>query len=226
MNPSAIWYFECVDLYNILCPHKVKALNNTPTHVFKKYKKGQRIYSLKDHPTHIYLIADGQVRIGHYLADGQEVTNAILVRGEIFGELALAGEETRNDFALAEQDTTACTLSIQEMQQLMYGNRELNFKIMKLIGLRLMKVERKLESLVFKDARTRIIEFLKDAASWKGLKAGYETIIYTKFTHKDIATLTGTSRQTVTTVLNDLQEKKFINFDRRRILIHDMENLR
>lgn len=224
MNPSAIWYFECVNLYKILCPHKVKEMSKT--HTFKKYKKGDYVYLLDDHATHIYLIVDGRIRIGHYLQDGKEVTKAILVRGEIFGELALAGEEKRNDFAVVEQETTICTLSISEMQQLMYQDRELNFKILKLIGLRLMKVERKLESLVFKDARTRIVEFIKDVAAWKGQKAGYETIVYSKLTHKDIATLTGTSRQTVTTVLNDLQDKKYIDFDRRRILIYDMENLK
>jgi len=223
MNPVAIWYFECVNLYKILCPHKVKGLQSR--HVFKKYKKGEFIYVSDDTPTHIYLIADGRIRIGRFLPDGQEVTRAILVRGELFGELALAGEEKRSEFAIVEEDATVCALTISDLQQLMYGDRELNFKILKLIGLRLMKVERKLESLVFKDARTRIVEFLKDAAAWKGQKAGYETIIYTRLTHKDIATLTGTSRQTVTTVLNDLQDRKVIDFDRRRILIYEMNAL-
>ena len=44
--------------------------------------------------------------------------------------------------------------------------------------------------------------------------------------HQDIASLTGTSRQTVTTILNDLKEKNVINFNRRKILIRDLEKLR
>jgi CRP-like cAMP-binding protein len=44
-------------------------------------------------------------------------------------------------------------------------------------------------------------------------------------THKDIASLTGTSRQTVTTILNELKDKNIINFDRRRILVRDMDKL-
>jgi CRP-like cAMP-binding protein len=96
---------------------------------------------------------------------------------------------------------------------------------LKLVGLRLMKLERKLELLVFKDARTRVIEFLKDAASWKGKKVGFETMIPTRLTHKDIAALTGTSRQTVTTILNELKEANLINFDRKKILIRDLEKL-
>jgi CRP-like cAMP-binding protein len=66
---------------------------------------------------------------------------------------------------------------------------------------------------------------LKDAASWKGVRVGYETMIQTQLTHKDIASLTGTSRQTVTTILNELKEKNLINFNRKQILIRDLDKL-
>lgn len=223
-NTAALWYFESVNLYNVLCPHKVKKMGDK--HEFIRYKKDEFIYVPDDTPTHIYLIVDGRVRIGHYLDNGKEVITAILTTGEIFGELALAGEDSRRDFAQAMTETVICPLTEQELKDLMYENKELSFKILKLIGLRLMKLERKLELLVFKDARTRIIEFLKDSAAWKGKKVGFETMIPTRLTHKDIAALTGTSRQTVTTILNELKEQNLINFDRRKILIRDLEKLK
>ncbi len=224
-NSSALWYFESVNLYQILCPHKVKTMADK--HSYNYYKKDQYIYFPEEPATHIYMIVSGRVRLGHYQEDGKEVISAILTTGEIFGELAIAGEEKRTDFAQAmEANTTICPLSIDELKALMKENRELSFKLLKLVGLRLMKLERKLELLVFKDARTRVIEFLKDAASWKGKKVGFETMIPTRLTHKDIAALTGTSRQTVTTILNELKEKNLINFDRKKILIRDLENLR
>lgn len=221
---AALWYFESVNLYNTLCPHKVKAMAGS--HVFDSYKRDEFIYFPDETATHIYMIVDGRVKIGHYLEDGKEVISAILSTGEIFGELALAGEETRKDFARAMDNCTICPVSLEEMKALMYENRELSFKMLKFVGLRLMKLERKLELLVFKDARTRIIEFIKDAASWKGKKVGFETLIQTRLTHQDIASLTGTSRQTVTTILNELKEKNLINFDRKRILVRDLEALK
>lgn len=221
---TALWYFESVNLYNVLCPHKVKTMADD--HTFTDYKKNQFIYFLEEKATHIYMIASGRVRIGHYLDDGKEVVTAILGKGEIFGELALAGEETRKNFAQAMEDVSICPLSIDDLKDLMKEDKELSFRILKLVGLRLMKLERKLELLVFKDARTRIIEFLKDSASWKGKKVGFETMIPTKLTHKDIAALTGTSRQTVTTILNELKDKNLINFDRRKILIRDLDQLK
>ncbi len=223
-NAAALWYFESVNLYNTLCPHKVKAMAGK--HTFLTFKKDQFIYFLEDTATHIYMIVSGRVKIGRYLDEGKEITTAILTTGEIFGELALAGEDKRRDFAQAMDECVICPLGIDEMKELMYENRELSFKMLKFVGLRLMKLERKLELLVFKDARTRIVEFIKDAAAWKGKKVGFETLIQTKLTHQDIASLTGTSRQTVTTILNELKEKNLINFDRKRILVRDLETLK
>lgn len=224
MNTAALWYFESVNLYQILCPHKVKTM--AEKHTYLNFKRDQFIYFPAEQATHIYMIVNGRVRIGHYQETGTEVITSILTTGEIFGELALAGEEVRKDFAQAMENTTICPLSLDELKALMKDNKELSFKLLKLIGLRLMKLERKLELLVFKDSRTRIIEFLKDTAAWKGKKVGYETMIPTRLTHKDIAALTGTSRQTVTTILNELKEKNLINFDRRQILIRDLANLK
>jgi CRP/FNR family transcriptional regulator, cyclic AMP receptor protein len=222
-NTSALWYFESVNLYTILCPHKVRKMGDK--HEFLTYKRDQFIYMPDDAATHIYMIVNGRVKIGHYLENGDEVISAILTKGEIFGELAMAGEEKRRGFAQAMDELTICPLTTSELKDLMVEDKELSFKILKLIGLRIMKLERKLELLVFKDARTRIIEFLKDAAAWKGTKVGFETMIQTRLTHKDIASLTGTSRQTVTTILNDLKEKNLINFNRKQILIRDLDRL-
>lgn len=223
-NTQALWYFESVNLYNILCPHKTKDMDKK--HEFRTFKRDQVIYRPDEPSQFIYMVAEGRVKIVHYLDDGKEVVKAILTKGEIFGELALAGEEKRTDFAQAmDGDTTICPMSIDDLKALMWEDKELSFRLLKLVGLRLIRMERKLELLVFKDARTRIVEFLRDAASWKGKKVGFETMIPTKLTHKDIAALTGTSRQTVTTILNELKEKNLIYFDRKKILIRDLERL-
>ena len=223
-DKSNIWYFEQVDLYEVLCPHKVPRL--AETHVFHDYGKDEFIYFPDEPSEKIYMISEGRVKIGSYLDDGKEIVKAILGHGEIFGELALAGEDKRTDFAQAmDANTKVCPMTIEDMEELMAEHKQLSFKIMKIIGLRLKRTERKIESLVFKDARTRVIEFLRDTAMEKGQKVGFETMIKSHLTHKDIASLTGTSRQTVTTILNELRDKNVINFDRRRILIRDLDLL-
>lgn len=221
---SNIWYFEEIDLYNILCPHKVPTMEEK--HSIHKYKKDDFIYFEDEQSDHIYLVAEGRVKIGSYTEDGKEVTKAILSVGEIFGELALTGQDKRTDFAQAmDNGTSVCPMNIEDLEELMAQNKALSLKIYKLLGLRIKKLERKVESLVFKDSRTRIVEFLREWAEEKGKKVGFETMMKNYLTHKDIAALTGTSRQTVTTILNELKDKNIINFDRRRILIRDMDKL-
>ncbi|MEL6537326.1 MAG: Crp/Fnr family transcriptional regulator [Bacteroidota bacterium] len=214
-----------MDLYEMLCPHKFAEFKDK--HTFNKFEKGEFIY-LNDEPsTHIFMIAKGRVKIGSYSDDGKEIIKAILSEGEIFGELSLTGEETRGDFAQAmDGDTTVCPMPLEDMQTLLLENKSLSLKIFKIIGLRMKKLERRLESLVFKDARSRIIDFLYEMGMEKGQKVGFEMMIKNHLTHKDIANLTGTSRQTVTTILNELKEKNLINFNRRQILIRDMEKLK
>lgn len=225
MEKGNIWFLESVDLFDILCPHKYKDLDKK--HQFHEYKKDEFVYLSDDASTHIYLIAKGRVKIGTYTEDGKELVKTILSVGEIFGEMALTGEEKRSDFAQAmDNETTVCPMTIEDMEELMARNRPLSLKIIKLIGLRIKRLERRVEALVFKDARTRIVEFLKDMALEYGKKVGFEMMIPSHLTHKDIAGLTGTSRQTVTTVLNELRDKNVITFNRRRLLIRDMDLLR
>lgn len=222
---SPIWYFEDVNLYNILCSHTLEAKKDQ--HVYTEFKKDQFIYFNDDPSSQIYLIAKGRVKIASQTEDGKEVLKAILGEGEIFGEMALIGQSNRSDFAQAIDDrTTICPMNITDMEELMAQNKKLNLQIFKIIGFRLQRLERKIESLVYKDSRTRVVEFIYDWAIEKGQKVGYETKIKNYLTHKDIASLTGTSRQTVTTILNGLKERNLINFDRRQILVRDMDVLK
>lgn len=221
---NKIWYFEDKDLFNVLCPKKSPKMQEN--HPPKTYDKDEFIYFQDQSSEKVYMVAEGRVKIGSKDDEGKEIVKAILTRGEVFGELALVGETTRQDYAQSmDNNTSVCAMTIEDLQSMMSHNQDLSFKILKIVGFRLRKMERKLASLVFKDARTRIVEFLREMAEEKGQKVGYETMIKNHLTHKDIASLTGTSRQTVTTVMNELREQNLITFDRRRILIRDMKKL-
>jgi len=224
MNNQSFWFLENIDVTGIFCPKKLAGSQEQLLH--RKFSKGEYLYLPEDLADRIFFIFEGRVKIGTYSNSGKEITKAILGKGEVFGELALVAETSRRDFAIAMEDTTACVLTRNEMKELMRDHSGLGLFLMKIMGDRMLEMEKRLESLVFKDSRTRIVEFLYDLAHKRGQRVGYEMLIRKFMTHQEIANLTATSRQTVTTVLNELRTKNILTFNRKRLLIRDMEQLR
>lgn len=217
---KSLWFFEDVNLFGILCPHKFKSLKET--HDFDAYKKSDYIYFEEDAANKIYLIEKGKIKIGYYNEDGQEVVKSILKRGELFGERAILGDRIRDEFAQSiDNKTSICPVDVNKMHQLMRDNQSFSFKIYKFIGFKLKKLERRLQLLLFKDAKTRLLEFLDELCEDYGYnceKTG-DNIIKHPYTQKDIASLIGISRPTLNIILNDLKESKIINFNRKEIRI-------
>ncbi len=217
-----IWTLEDVNLFNVMCPHKLEEFGQGGEH-FRTYKKGETIYFTDDPATTMYLIAKGKVRLINYSEDGEEVIRSILSRGEMFGELAILGEENRSEIAEAmDEETIVCPVRTDQVYDLMKDNKEFTFKIYKWIGMRMKKMERRIDNLIFKDVRGRLMDFIRDLAIEKGEKKGSEVHIKHHYTHKNIAHLIGTSRQTVTTTLNELRAEGLIDFDRNQIQIKQL----
>lgn len=189
--------------------------------------KFQFIYHQGDAALHLYLLSQGVVKIGTFHSDGREIIKQILHPEAIFGELSVICEERHNNYALTfNSEVHLYRISIQDFRGLLQRSPGLYFNILSMIGRKLKHTEKRLESLIFKDARERIVDFLKQNAEKHGMRVGYETMFKHSFTQQDIANFTGTSRQTVTSVLNDLRKSNMIYFNRRSVLIRDMATLR
>lgn len=224
MFDSSIWYLENIDAQGIFCPKKINHPSDAHTH--GSYRKGEYIFRQNEPADKLYFITSGRVKIGTEGEGTRSVTKAILVAGEIFGELIVAGQNHRREFALAVENTEVCVISKEAMTGLFRDHSALYYYMMQLIGNRVVRMEKRLESLVFKDSRSRIVEYLLDLNESRGQRVGYEWVVRKIITHQEIANLTATSRQTVTTVLNDLKNKNLIIFDRRRLLIRDLDKLK
>lgn len=174
----------------------------------------------------VYFLLRGAVKTGNHSADGKEVINALVHPLAMFGELGLMGEQRRKSFAkVLKDDVQVLCIRVKDFREMMRTNYDLTNRVMMLLGARLMRTEEKLESLIFKDARTRIVEFIRDAVNRRGKRIGYEMLLRHSLTHQDIANITCTSRQTVTLVLNELKKSDLIHFNRGRILVRDMSRL-
>ena len=218
-----LWYLEDIDLRNVFCPTNLGARGIRMEDL--EIAANQYVYLPEEPAQKISLISEGRIKIGTYGADGKEITKAILTPGEIFGELALIGQESRRDFAYVIEPTRVCVLDRKDLQGMLQERGDLQLFFMRLIGNRTLRLEQRLENLMFKSSRSRIVEFLHELAETRGRVVGFEREVRNMLTHKEIADLTGTSRQTVNSVLNDLRRNNILTFNRKRLLVRDMDQL-
>lgn len=175
---------------------------------------------------HLFFLVQGRVKTGTFSNEGREIIKELIAPENLFGDLALAGETMRTEFAQSLHDgADYLAIKLVDFHKLMNDNQRLVFACMHHISQRLQRVEDRLANLVVKDARERIIEFLQETATREGRRVGFETLVKHHLTQQEIASLTGTSRQTVTSVFNELKRSNLIYFNRNSILIRDVDKL-
>lgn len=218
---DSIWYLEDIDLFECFCP-----INGAEERYRKQpkrgYKKSEFVYFSDDQADKVFFIHEGAVKIAGYTEDGNEIIKAILHPGEIFGELAVYGESKRTDYAQAVEETQVCVLDRSEVVTLMRDVNDFQQFLNRLMGERVIMTQKRLASLLYKDARTRIAEYILEQADKRSKNSKDGVVLRNYLTHQEIASYTGTSRQTVTTVLNQFRESGLIDFDRKKIIIKNM----
>jgi CRP/FNR family cyclic AMP-dependent transcriptional regulator len=219
-----LWYFDQFDFYKILCPYKYEA--HLKQHPNQDYKKHDFLFFEKDAAKEIILIDRGKVKIGHYDNDGQEYVIAILGKGEILGQTALLGETKHRQFAeVIENGTQVCKMSVDKARELTRDYVPFAVEINRRIGEHIRRLERRIEILLFKDMRVRLVEFLKDMTETYGKPQNSGFVFDHSLTQSDIAMLIGTSRKSASLLLNDLEDEGFIQFNRRQIFIPNLQAL-
>ncbi|MEO1051571.1 MAG: Crp/Fnr family transcriptional regulator [Bacteroidota bacterium] len=213
---SKLWYLERFDLMRKLKMKDVKHLEKQLT--MKKIPKGEFLYFPQHAAHHVYFIKEGIVKIARYMDDGTEDIKFILGAGNILGELSMLNEDQGEDFAVALDDCVICFIDKGTMKELISENQIFSAEIHKILGLRIRKPEQRLESVLYKDARTRILEYLDTFKEEFGKKEGDKIVVKNFLTQSDMARLTSTSRQTVATVFNQLREAGLIDYDKEKFV--------
>ncbi|MEI6410496.1 MAG: Crp/Fnr family transcriptional regulator [Bacteroidota bacterium] len=222
---KGVWFFEEVDLYEILCPYKYN--DHLKTHPLANYKKLDFLFMEGDPVRDIFLVAEGRVKVSFYDPEGNEQVIAFLGKGEILGEMALFGQSRYREFAQSVADRTLiCKLGVDKARELVRDYVPFSLTITKRFGERTQKLERRLQILLFKDARQRLIAFLKDLCTDLGVPYKTGVKIMLEITQSDIAALIGASRKTVSLLFTELEEAGLVTFfNRKEIYIQDVEKL-
>ena len=196
----------------------------------KSYFKGESIYRQGDAGSHVYFVTDGSAKLGLTSSCGKILIKDIVHTNNIFGENIFTAVSTRKEFAeVMKGKVTVLSVSKEDFQKLLQHNPRFANNVVNLVVSRLNALEKRMENFIFKKAKARIVDFIVNTGKTRGIKIGIdEMLINHGMSHKEIAFLTDTSRQTVARVLGELKKDCLIHFSSRKpskILIRDLGSL-
>ncbi len=191
----------------------------------KKYKKNDTIFYEGDDGSEMFIVRSGQVKILTTSADGQEMILGVLLPGDFFGEMSLLDNQPRSAMAVATaKETELLIIRQEEFLKLVREKASLFKEVMGELCRRLRTADEQIQDLVFVDVKERLVKKLISLAA-KGTKKGDWVEIELKLTHKDLADMIGSSRETVSRILQELFDTKNVSMDRQKIALK-VQNLK
>jgi CRP/FNR family transcriptional regulator, cyclic AMP receptor protein len=192
--------------------------------VTRSHPANQVILLENDWGTSVYFILEGWVKIRTYNLDGKEVTLNILGRGEIFGEMAALDEVPRSTDAITLAPTTIGNMPAQDFVNLVKTEPLAGVRLSQLMGRRLRQVNRRLR-LRESDSTSRVADILLFLAEGQGKRVQEGGWEIPNLPHRELSSLSGLARETVTRVLSKLEKKGLIVRDRDTVRIPDPQSM-
>lgn len=172
----------------------------------------------------IYFIESGRVRLTRLSPDGRIVILALLGPGDLISEAAWENNE-HDSYAETLEETRLYQLSLESFENLVRQNPEFGLRLIQVIGSRLKQAQARIEDLVFRQVPSRIARLLVHLAEHHGKVTPNGIRVEFPLTHQEIADMVGSSRVTVTQVLNKFRSNRWIGIESKRVTIHDMDAL-
>lgn len=195
---------------------------------FKKAFKSEMIYFADEHIPRIFFLKKGMIKICETDKNGNEIIKEIIKKGDLFGQMSLdAGQENDNqEYAQALTDVSICSFKMEDFERILERNPSIAIGYTKFMGLKIKRIENRFNNVVFKDVRSRLMQFIRDWAESDGEQKENTYIIKNYLTQQDLAKLVCSTRQTVTTILNEMEKENLISYDRKEIVIKDWNNFK
>ena len=227
MEPSFEEEVRMLSMVDVLEPLSQEELEElAKRHPDILLEKGQFLYTPQERSERLFFLKHGRVRI-YRVAEGREVTLAMVDDGTVFGEMALTDQHLREAYARAEEPSTLLTMGRQDLERLILENPKVGLRIARLLSDRLHVYENRLEAITLKQVPARLASLLLLLAESEGvMTSGKEIRIPSRYTHEMLGTMVGSTRVGVTRAFSRLQDEGAVDLRRREIHLKDLEALK
>lgn len=206
--------------------------------VSRRYEAGEVIFREGDRPDTCFIVRSGRVRITRRHPGGRRLTLAELSAGEMFGELSMFDGEGRSATVEALEETSTLALLERDVRRLLKDHPEIAVKMLARLAGRLRAANEKLARYSFQPVAGRVASTLlaqfearrAEAAAAVDADSNDRPIpageVVIEATQADLAQLAGSSRESASRFLADLERAGVVTTARGRIVVHDPEALR
>lgn len=217
------WYIKNCDLFEQLEPAQFSLIEREAR--VRRFTKGSPVYLPADASESVFLLAEGRIKLTSITPDGKQAILAFIEPGELFGEMALFGGGGREEYAEAMAASVVAMIPTGSLDRVMRDAPDLALRVTKLVGLRRQRVERRLRSLLFRSNKDRLVHFLLELCDTYGKPTPQGLHLAIPLSHQDIANVIGTTRETVTHLLGDLQLNGVLKVGRQKLIVRDVGKL-
>jgi CRP/FNR family transcriptional regulator, cyclic AMP receptor protein len=201
-----------------------ESLQQVTSHaVTRTHPPNQVILLENDWGGSVYFILEGWVKIRTYNVDGKEITLNIIGKGEVFGEMAALDEVPRSTDVITLTLTKISSIPSQDFLTLINNVPLAGVRLAQLMATRLRQVNRRLR-LREADSMSRVVDTIIFLAEGQG-KQGKDGVEIPNLPHRELSSLSGLARETVTRVLTKLEKKGLIHRDQNVMCLPDIQAL-
>lgn len=184
----------------------------------KQYHKGEVIFNEGSFPRGLFCVQSGKIKLSQIGADGKEQILHLAHDGDVMGYRAILGKDTYSCSALALEDSKVCFIPKTQFNNLVENNGKLTLQIVHLLTDELKEAERKITNTAQQPVKNRIAQSLISLIKNYGFEQD-QTTINVSIKREELANLAGTTRETATRLLYDLQEQKIVELAGKKIKI-------
>jgi CRP/FNR family transcriptional regulator len=218
------WYLHDHRLFKNLSFNEIDSLC-----ILKKFKKSSK-NELLDLPfsdkERIYFLKKGTIKLVKINKLGEEILLDILQKGDLFGDLNLEKPvENEEYFKVVSDEAVICTFYREKLEEIMYKKPEFALSYIKFMGFSIKKLQNSYKNIFFKDAKTRLV-LMFDMIIEKENERNPSFTLPSYLTQKDMAQLICTTRQTIITLLKELENDRLIEHTERGTIIVDVSMIK
>lgn len=216
MDGDKLWYLSRINIFSDLDMATLKELDRISPMV--SVPRGSLLLRPEEPASALFLLKRGRVRLYKVRPDGRQITLAVLGDGNVFGATGSIHLGAQDLYAETMDDALVCAMQLPDVEDLLRKRPEVALRLIAFLSQRVRELETMVENLTHSEVGNRLLFLLAALAKDFGREApdGF-TRVDVPLSHEDIATMIGSTRETVTATLSRFAREGLVRTGRRQI---------